>query len=124
MSRDDIIWRPDPATAARTRIARFMAAQGIDSLATLQRRSVEDPQWYWDAVVRDLGFVWSKPYTKALDDSRGIMWPSWFPGGAMNLTVNAVDRHVKAGEATNPPWSGSPRTARSSRSVTPRWPAR
>jgi acetyl-CoA synthetase len=102
MSRDDIVWRPDPATAARTRIARFMAAQGIDSLATLQRRSVEEPEWYWDAVVRDLGFVWSKPYTKVLDNSRGIMWPSWFPGGAMNLTVNAVDRHLKAGRADKP----------------------
>ena len=56
MSLDDVVWRPDPAFAARTRIARFMAAQGIDSLATLHRRSVEDPEWYWDAVVRDLGW--------------------------------------------------------------------
>src|SRR4029450_937189 len=91
------VWRPDPATAARTRIARFMAAQGIDSLSTLQRRSIEDPEWYWDAVARDLGFVWSTPYTKVLDASRGIAWPSWFPGGAMNLTINAVDRHVQSG---------------------------
>ena len=96
MSLDDVVWRPDPAVAARTRIARFMAAHSIDSLATLQRRSIDDPEWYWDAVLRDLGFVWSKPYTKVLDDSRGIMWPSWFPGGAMNLTVNALDRHVKS----------------------------
>ncbi|HEY5724337.1 MAG TPA: AMP-binding protein [Methylomirabilota bacterium] len=97
MSLDEVVWRPDPATAARTRIARFMAAQGIDSLSTLQRRSIEDPEWYWDAVARDLGFVWSTPYTKVLDASRGIAWPSWFPGGAMNLTINAVDRHVQSG---------------------------
>ena len=54
MDSPEIIWRPDPETASRTRIARFMQQHGCDSLASLQQRSVEDIAWYWDAVSRDL----------------------------------------------------------------------
>ena len=94
MDSNDIVWRPDPAAAARTRIARFMAKHDISTLETLQRRSVEDLEWYWDAVSRDLGWQWSTPYRAAVDLSRGIQWPSWFPGGHMNLAANCIDRHL------------------------------
>ena len=96
MSSADIIWRPDPATASRTRIARFMRRHGLPTLEALQRRSVEDLEWYWDAVSQDLGWVWSSPYDRVADLSRGIQWPRWFPGGRTNLAANCVDRHLAA----------------------------
>jgi acetyl-CoA synthetase len=94
MSASDIIWRPDPETAARTRIARFMKERGIASLADLQRRSVEDLEWYWGEVARDLGWQWAAPYERVADLGRGIQWPRWFPGGRMNLAANCVDKHL------------------------------
>ena len=97
MDESEIIWRPDPDAAARTRIARFMKQHGLDSLAALQRRSVEDPEWYWDAVARDLGWMWTEPYRRVLDASRGIQWPRWFEGGRMNLAANCLDKHLAAG---------------------------
>ena len=48
-----------------------MRAHGIATLAELQRRSLADLAWYWDAVVRDLGVRWTTPYSRVLDDSRG-----------------------------------------------------
>ena len=97
MDANEIIWRPDPETASRTRIARFMRAHGLATLEDLQRRSVEDLEWYWSAVARDLGWAWTAPYQKVLDTSRGIQWPRWFVGGRMNLTAQCVDVHVAAG---------------------------
>jgi len=41
MDSPDIVWRPDPETASRTRIARFMQQHGCASLEALQQRSVE-----------------------------------------------------------------------------------
>jgi acetyl-CoA synthetase len=99
---DEIIWRPDPETAKRTRIARFMAQHGLSSLEALQRRSVEDLEWYWDAVSKDLDWVWSTPYRRVADLSRGIQWPAWFPGGRMNLAANCIDRHL-GGERRDQP---------------------
>ena len=97
MATDEIIWRPDPEAAARTRMGRFMTAHGLATLADLQRRSVAEPEWYWDAVSRDLGFHWFTPYRRVLDTSKGIEWPRWFEGGRLNLADNSVDRHIAAG---------------------------
>jgi acetyl-CoA synthetase len=55
---------------------------------------VEDAEWYWDAVSKDLGWAWSTPYGRVLDTSRGIQFPRWFLGGRMNLCANAVDKHL------------------------------
>jgi acetyl-CoA synthetase len=91
---DEIIWRPDPDVAARTRIARFMARHGVPSLEALQQRSVEDIEWYWDAVAHDLGWAWVQPYRTVVDLTRGIQWPRWFVESRMNLAANCVDKHL------------------------------
>ena len=93
----DIVWRPTAEYIDRARITTLMRAHDITSLDELQRRSVADPEWYWDAVVRDLGIRWSRPYTRVLDASRGVAWPTWFPGGLLNFADNCVDRHVDEG---------------------------
>jgi acetyl-CoA synthetase len=89
-------------------MGRFMRAHRIATVAELQRRSVADLAWYWDAVVQDLGVRWTAPYTRVLDDSRGAPWPIWFPGGRLNLADNCLDRHVDAGRGTTPAvvWEG------------------
>src|SRR6266850_6997899 len=97
MSTESIVWRPSKEHLEKSRIARFMKAHGIATLEELQRRSIADLEWYWDAVVKDLGVRWTTPYTRVLDDARGIEWPTWFPGGRLNFTDNCVDRHVDAG---------------------------
>ncbi len=103
-----IVWRPTREYAERTRIARFMRSLGVGSLEELQRRSNADPDWYWDAVVRDLGLRFSRPYTRVRDVSRGVPWPRWFEGGLMNFADNCVDRHVDAGRGEQPAliWEG------------------
>jgi acetyl-CoA synthetase len=104
----DIVWRPTPEVIDRARITRLMRATGVGGLAELQRRSVADPEWYWSAVVRDLGLRWMRPPSRVLDDSRGPAWPTWFPGARVNLADNCLDRHLDAGRAAWPAliWEG------------------
>jgi acetyl-CoA synthetase len=92
-----IIWRPAAFFAERTRIATFMKRLGVDSLASLQRRSVEDPEWYWRAVSDEFALRWTKPFRRVLDTSQGIAWPRWFEGGEFNFAANCLDRHLEAG---------------------------
>ena len=105
---DEIIWRPTPEVIERARITRLMRALGVTTLGELQRRSVADPEWYWNGVIKDLGLRWLTPYTKVLDDSRGPAWPRWFPGGRLNFSDNCVDRNLDAGRGRKPAiiWEG------------------
>jgi acetyl-CoA synthetase len=107
MSRE-IIWRPTPEVIERARITRLMRSLGVRTLEELQRRSVDDPEWYWSGVVRDLGLRWLTPYTRVLDDTRGPAWPTWFPGGRLNFADNCLDRNLDAGRGPKPAivWEG------------------
>jgi len=89
----DVVWRPDPATAERSRLGRFMAKHGLADLEALQKRSVADPEWFWGAVVDDIPIEFYEPYERVLDVSDGIQWPRWYSGGVMNIVHSCLDRH-------------------------------
>ncbi len=87
------VWAPaSPEAAAATNVGRFMAAHGITDFDDLVHRSVDEPEWFWDAVVRFLDLEWFSPYSQVLDTSDGIAWAKWFTGGTVNLAHNCVDR--------------------------------
>jgi acetyl-CoA synthetase len=56
------------------------------------RRSTTDLDWFWNAVLRDLGIEFYEPYSKILDTSRGIQWARWCVGGKMNIVHNCLDK--------------------------------
>jgi acetyl-CoA synthetase len=90
MSR--IVWSPSGDYLERANITRFMRAHGIATYDELVKRSQDDIEWFWDAVVRDLGIEFFEPYERVLDQSNGAPWARWFVGGSINLAHNCVDR--------------------------------
>jgi len=96
------VWFPiDPGS---TNVGRFMAAHGIERYEDLERRSIDDPEWFWDAVVKFLDIDFPTPYREVLDVSGGIPWAKWFVGGRTNFAHIAVDRHPP--ERTAIVWEG------------------
>jgi acetyl-CoA synthetase len=93
----EIAWSPSPEYVENANVTRFMRAHGIASIDEFRRRSIEEPEWFWDAVVKDLGIEFTTPYERVLDSSAGIPWSKWFVGGRVNLTHNCVDRHALGG---------------------------
>ncbi len=91
----EIVWRPSREYVRRSRLWRFMRRYKIATFQELLQRSTEDPEWFWDAVVRDLELQWYRPYSKVLDASRGIPWTRWFIDGRYNYVHDALDKHVK-----------------------------
>jgi acetyl-CoA synthetase len=89
-------WRPPASAITDTNVGRFMTAHGFDDFAELRRRSIDEPEWFWDAVVTHLGIPFDTPYDQVLDVSRGIPWATWFVGGRLNLSTVCVDRHADA----------------------------
>ena len=94
MTAPPAAWRPDAELLAESNVARFMVAEHVRDFPELLARSIDDPEWFWDAVVRFLGVQFSTPYDRVLDTSDGIPWAKWFVGGRCNLASTCVDRHA------------------------------
>lgn len=73
----------------------FIDAHGCADYPDLCRRAARDPQWFWDALVKRLGIVWSTSYSAVMDTSDGIAFTRWFPGGKLNAYESAVTRHAR-----------------------------
>src|SRR5438094_10476296 len=114
MDTSQVVWRPSPEGIERSRLARLLKKLQVPSIEALQKRSIEEPEWYWDAVVRDLGLRWTRPYTRVLDESGGVAWPRWLEDGRLNFTDNCLDRHLDAGRGAHPAvvWEGDDGTTR------------
>ena len=111
----EIVWRPGRALLEESNVARFAAAEGIADFATLRDRSIDDPEWFWDAVVRFLGLVFTEPYTRVVDLSDGVPWARWFVGGKLNLATSCLDRWADdpaVADRTAVVWEGEEGTTR------------
>lgn len=71
-----------------------MSKHGIDQFADLHRRSIDDPEWFWSAVLDDLGIEFFKPYDQVIDTSPGLPWTRWCVGGEMNIVHNCLDKRI------------------------------
>ena len=70
----EIVWRPSEEDVERANVTRLMRAHGIGSYDELVKRSQDDTEWFWEAVVKDLGIEFFEPYTTVLDQSKGVPW--------------------------------------------------
>ena len=85
-------WEPTERYLERSRLRRFARAHGKSDWSSLLRWSVEDTDGFWRGVDADLALVWTKPYARVYDSSRGIPWTTWWVGGRMNYVASAL-RH-------------------------------
>jgi len=72
-----------------------MKKHGISSFEELSKKAIDDLEWFWESVDKDIGIVWDIPYTKTLDISKGIAWPKWFVGGKTNIYKSTVEKFTK-----------------------------
>jgi acetyl-CoA synthetase len=73
----------------------------------MYKRSVEDPEGFWDAQGRRID--WIKPYSKVKDVSfaRNDVHIRWFEDGTLNASANCLDRHLESrGDQTAIIWEG------------------
>ena len=111
-------WTPDDDTVSRANLTRFMAwlaetGRG-DFGGDYQRllaKSLEDIEWFWDAVWHYFDIRATTPPETVLAD-REMPGAQWFPGATLNYAVEAF-RHetdeypalVAAGEDGSTEWS-------------------
>ena len=88
----ETVWTPDAETLEHANVTRLMRRHGIGDYSELVARSIEDPEWFWPAVIEDAGVEFAAPWTQLVDLSRGPEWATWFLGGKVNIAWNCVHR--------------------------------
>jgi acetyl-CoA synthetase len=88
----DVVWRPDEETIERANATRLVRRSGAASWAELQRRSWQEPAWFWPLCVEDMGLEFATPWEQVVDDSRGPQWATWFVGSTVSIAHNCVHR--------------------------------
>jgi acetyl-CoA synthetase len=97
-----VVWQPTPEVLEHANVVRLMRRHGFDDFTALQQRSQDDPEWFWPAVVEDLGLEFSQPWDAVMDVSRGPEWATWFVGGKLNIAWNCVHRWAQGEHADTP----------------------
>jgi len=95
-----MIWEPSREFIEQTNVWRFMSRLGFTDREAFLRFSREEPERFWDEMMREMRVEWFEPYARVLDLSGGPEWAKWFVGGRLNIAYNCLDR-----------WSDSDRVA-------------
>jgi acetyl-CoA synthetase len=111
---DRYVWKPSQGIVNHSNINRFMQRHTIGGYQDLISRSIADIDWFWRAVIEDLGIEFFRPFDTLIDTSRGIPWSRWFVGGQINLAHNCLDRHARSARREHLAliWEGEDRSVR------------
>jgi acetyl-CoA synthetase len=90
LSHESQVFPPSERALARTQTPDFDA---------LYEASIADPEGFWEARAQEL--EWFSPWTSVLNwtppQNGSAPVVKWFEGAKFNITHNALDRHVAAG---------------------------
>jgi acetyl-CoA synthetase len=78
---------PPPASAVQG--ARI---SGMAAYEALCKEAEADFEGFWARLARD-NVVWTKPFTRTLDESKAPFY-KWFEDGELNASANCLDKHI------------------------------
>ena len=89
----EIIWKPTKDLIDNSKLSKFIKFCEVKNYDELENKSLKEPGWLWDNVIKFSQLSFYKPYTKIMDESKGAPWTKWCVGGKTNIVQNCIDRH-------------------------------
>ncbi|HWA36720.1 MAG TPA: acetate--CoA ligase [Burkholderiales bacterium] len=80
------VFPPSQAFVAQANIS------GMDAYRRLCAEAEKDFEGFWARLARE-NLLWSKPFTKTLDESKAPFF-RWYHDGELNASYNCLDRHL------------------------------
>ena len=78
-------------------IARFLARWHFKTFNDLIEASINNPEWFYTEMAKELNLTFHTPFSKIEDLSRGWQFPQYFSGAVFNVAYDAV---IKKAELT------------------------
>ena len=96
------LWYPRADDLEHSNVARLMRRHGIRTTEELRAKAARDAEWFYPAIIQDMGIEWFQSYDRVADSSKGLPWTEWFLGGELNIVHNVLDRHLRDGRGGDP----------------------
>ena len=77
----EIIWKPSKDLVENSKLTKFLNFSKIKDYNELEKKSLTDPGWLWDSVIKFSDLKFFEPYSKIIDESKGIPWTRWCVDG-------------------------------------------
>ena len=85
--QEDRVFPPSPEFVKQANVSGAAAYQALADEAE------RDFEGFWGRLANE-NVLWSKPFTKVLDESNAPFF-KWFHDGELNASYNCLDRHLK-----------------------------
>jgi acetyl-CoA synthetase len=85
--QEDRVFAPPPEFVKQANVS------GMAAFKALCDEAERDFEGFWGRLARE-HLLWSKPFTKVLDESNAPFF-KWFHDGELNASYNCLDRHLK-----------------------------
>jgi len=79
------IWQPDLQQRDRSNLFSLMQKLGMNTYEDLHTWSVTDRKAFWEAVIKELGIIATKPPATTYDGREGAENTIWLPGAHLNI---------------------------------------
>jgi acetyl-CoA synthetase len=88
-----VVYEPKANWIDDCALSRFLKKTGHASFASLLKKSQDDPEWFWEEALRDIGLSFERPYSKLL--AEGLPFPRWAVDARISIVENCIDRHLE-----------------------------
>ncbi len=89
----EIIWQPSEDLIKNSKLSKFLNFCEVKTYEELEKKSLTNPGWFWDQVIKFSELKFYHPYSKIMDESKGVPWTRWCINGKTNIVLNCIDRH-------------------------------
>ncbi len=90
----DFVYNPDNEQIAETNLMKFASKKGFNTIGELYDWADSHSDEFWREVVHDCGISFTTGFGKILDGPDESGSYSWYQGGKINITRNAVERYA------------------------------
>ena len=97
----EFVWTPEAELIEKSNIKNFMQKYKIDTFEELLKKSVNDPEWFWDVLPNILSIEWRKKYEQVIDKKDGLPFTHFYTGGKLNIVQTCLDKKIKENKGEN-----------------------
>lgn len=87
------VFHPPQELVEKSNIKQFMDKHDIKNEEELREKALENPEWFWSEMVKEVGIEWFEEPEKVLEWDPP--YAKWFVGAKYNIARDAVDKQAK-----------------------------